>query len=110
MCLWIASVIPAWTTYRAALRGSPLKCSEIFFQCYFVLCKRFAAALAENIELGHIVLEQVRCHFRLLERVANADGRDVAKQDVPKLVHRLCVNFQRLLEELHTHQLLRPLR
>ena len=33
---------------------------------------RFAAALAENVELGHIVLEQVRGHFRLFERVADA--------------------------------------
>src|SRR5712664_1056828 len=98
MCLWTASAIQAWTKCRAALRGSALMCSEIFFQSFFVLCKRFAATLAENIELGHIVLEQVRCHFGLLERVANADGRDVAKQDVPKLVHRLSINFQGLLE------------
>lgn len=75
----------------------------------FVLGERFTSALPENVQLPHVVLEQVGCHLRLLKRVANADGWYVLEEDDSKLVHGLRVYLQRLLQELDTEEVFGPI-
>jgi hypothetical protein len=79
-------------------------------QLRFVLTERLASSLAKNIQLCHIMFEQVRRHLWLLERVIDPNGGNMPVQDVPQLIHGLRVDFQRLLQKLDAQEFLRPLR
>src|SRR3954452_20307361 len=54
------------------------------------------------------MLEKVRRHFRLRERVADSDCWDVLEKDDPELVHRLRVDLECLLQELDAEQVSNP--
>ena len=125
--LWGIAVVQAvlhCLVRRGELRRRPLFCPrlELIFgnrhvwllqenslQIGFRLRKGLAPALAQDVELFQIVLEQISRHFRLFERIADPYSRNVPIQNVPELVHGLRIDLQGLLKELNAQELLRPL-
>ena len=74
-----------------------LPLEEQLLQRPFLFRERLASTLSQDVQLCHIVLEQVGRHFRLLEGVANPHGGNVPEQDVSELIHRLRIDLQSLL-------------
>lgn len=51
--------------------------SEERAQLSLALCEGLSSTAPQEIQLGHVALQQVRRHLRALEGVADSDARDV---------------------------------
>src|SRR6266481_1911994 len=79
----------------ASFPSSDQQCSKGLF----VGGERLPAALVKHAQFLEVRLQQVGRHFRLLERVVDADSLDFVKQNEPQLLHRCRVYVQRLLQK-----------
>src|SRR5437879_2338252 len=97
----------AWPKSSIGLQESPslpLLCHE-FFELPFILAERITAPLIEDVQLRQVVLHQIGCHFGRAVRVVNAHHTDVPEEDICKLLHRMRVDVECLLQKLDQEEL-----